>query len=64
MSNKTPQISLLFYYYFLMAIPVAYENSQARDGMGAAIITYAPALVTRNPLSHCVGLGIEPVPPQ
>ena len=36
-------------------------SSQARDQIQAAVVTYAAALATLDPLTHCAGLGIEPV---
>ena len=40
-----------------MAIPMAHGSSRARDGIGVA------AVATPDPLTHCAGLRIEPMPP-
>ena len=37
---------------------------QARDWIGAAAVTYTTAAATLDPLTHCGGPGIEPMPPQ
>ena len=47
-----------------MATPEAYGSSQARDGIQDTAATYATAAATLDPLTHCTGPWIEPVPPQ
>ena len=47
-----------------MATPTAYGSSWAKDQIWATAATYATAMATQDPLTHCARLGIEPVPPQ
>ena len=47
-----------------MAALIAYGSSQAREWIQDAAVTYAAAVATMDPLTHCPGLRIEPVPPQ
>jgi len=49
---------------FLMAAPTAYGSSRARGWIWAVAATYAIAETTLDPSTHCIGLGIEPMPPQ
>ena len=51
-----------FFFFFKTAAPKAYKSSQARDWTWAIVVTIA--LATQDPLTHCTGLGIEPVPLQ
>ena len=44
---KPSQIKLIFLLF--MAVPVAYGNSQARDQIGAAAMTYTVAMETMDP---------------
>lgn len=39
-----------------------YGSSQARDWSWAAAANYTTATDMLDPLTHCVGLGIEPAP--
>ena len=48
----------LFFFFFFMAPPTAYGRSWARD---ESELQLQP---TPDPLTHCSGLGIGPVPPQ
>ena len=50
---------LLLFFFFKTAIPAAYGSSQARDWIHAAAATYAIGVAAPDPLTHCVGLGIE-----
>ena len=43
-----------------MAAFAAYESSQAKDRIPAAVVTYAIAAAMLNPLNHCDRPGIEP----
>ena len=47
-----------------MAALIAYGSSLAREWIQDAAVTYAAAVATMDPLTHCAGLRIEPVPPQ
>ena len=47
-----------------MAAPGEHGNSQARDGIQAAAVTYSAAAAMLNPLPHCAKLGIGPTLPQ
>ena len=52
-----------------MAMPMAYESSQARDWIWAMAATYTAAVTSvaatvSETLTHCARPGIEPVPPQ
>ena len=42
----------------------AYGSSWARDWIPAAVATYAAAVATPDPLTHCARLGIQSAPPQ
>ena len=48
-------------FFFFIAAPLAYGSSQAGDQIQAAVVTYAIAVATLDPLTHCTGLGIKPV---
>ena len=48
----------IYFFFFLMIAPVTHGNAQARGSIQAA------AASTPDPLTHCTGLGVEPVPPQ
>ena len=56
-------VSSLFLNFFMAALTV-YGNSWARDWIWASVATYLAAVATLDPLTHCVGPGIEPEPPQ
>ena len=43
--------------FFFMATLAAYGSSHARDWIQAATVTYAPAVATPDPLTHCAGQG-------
>ena len=47
-----------------MAAATAYGSSQARDWFQAAVVTYAAAAATLDPLTHYTGPGMEPLPLQ
>ena len=51
-------------HFFNMVAPMAYRSSWARDQIQAAAATYAAPAATLDMLTHCAGLGIEPVPPE
>ena len=58
-------ISFFFFNVFkFMVTPMAYGGSRAREWIGAIALTYATAAAIPDPLTHCVRLGIEPMPPQ
>ena len=42
---------------FLMAVPVAYGSSRARDQIWAAAENYAITKAVQNPLTHCPEAG-------
>ena len=45
-----------------MAAPSAYGSSRARSWIQATSATYATAGATMDPLTHCAGLEIKPLP--
>ena len=47
-----------------MAATRAYGSSWARYEILASALTYATAAAMPDPLTHCAGLGIKPVPLQ
>ena len=47
-----------------MASPTAYERYQSRDGIRATVVTYTAGAAAESPLTHCIGLRIEPTPLQ
>ena len=55
--------SMLFlkFSFFLFWPPHGIWNSQARDQIWAAVVIYAAAVATPDPLTHCARPGIEPV---
>ena len=55
---------LIFVCLFLMAAPVAYGRSQARDEIWAVALNYAVAVAMPDPLTHCARLWIKPEPSQ
>ena len=57
-------VTIYIYILFFMAAPRAYGSSWARDGIQASAVTQATAVAMPDPLTHCTGSGIEPVPPQ
>ena len=46
--------------FFLMASPVAYGSSPAKERIRAAAATYPVDAATLDPLTHCTELGIKP----
>ena len=42
-----------FFFFLLMAVPAAYESSQARDRIRAAAVAYASVTATLNPSCVC-----------
>ena len=50
-----------FFLFCFMAASLAYGNSQAKDQIQATASTYAAAVATPDPLTHCIGLGIESI---
>ena len=51
-----------FFFFSFMAAPMACGSSQARDQIQATAAIYTTARATLDPLTHCAGLGIEPMP--
>ena len=49
------------FFFFLFWPPHGTWSSQARDQIWAAVATYTAAAAMPYPLTHCAGLGIEPV---
>ena len=47
-----------------MGTTAAYGSSQAKDWIRATAATYTTAMVTPDPLTHCIGPETEPKPPQ
>ena len=45
-----------------MAAPMVYGSSWAKDWIQVTAATYASIAVSQDPLTHCTGLGIEPMP--
>ena len=43
---------------------MAYGSSQDRDWIFASAATYTAAAAVPDPLTHCTGMGIKPLPPQ
>lgn len=59
--TRTPSLSLFFN---VMAVPMEYGSSWARDGIQPAAVTYTTGAVTPDPLTHCARLGIKLTPLQ
>ena len=47
------------FFFFLMALPMAYGSFQDRDRIGAAAVTYTAAAAVLNSLTHCASQGME-----
>ena len=52
------------FFFIFMATPTAYERYQSRDGIRATVVTYTAGAAAESPLTHCIGLRIEPTPLQ
>ena len=50
--------------FYLKAASLAYGSSWAGDRIRVTAETYAAAMATPDPLTHCARLGIETVSPQ
>ena len=55
---------LICKHFFSITVPSAYRHFWARDWIQVAPGSYATAVATPDPSTHCTGLGIEPVTPQ
>ena len=53
--------STALFIFSFMAAPPAHASSR---GQGATVTTYSAGVATPDPLTHCTGLGMEPLPPQ
>ena len=53
-----------FVLIYFMATATVYGSSQARDQIQTTAATCAVATATRDPLTHCIRLEMEPVSPQ
>ena len=51
-------------FFFLMASPMSYRSSQAKDWIPAAAATYAAAIAMPEALTHWSGLGTKLMLPQ
>ena len=54
--------TLFCFVFFLMATPMTYGSSQAREFIKATAATYSTAAATPDPLTHYSRSGIKPTP--
>ena len=57
-------LCFLFSPFFLFGCPMAYGSSQTSDQIQDAALTYTHSCRDTGSLTHCVGPGSEPSPPQ
>ena len=53
-----------FIFFCFMALAMPYGNSWARLWIRVIAATWTTVAATLDPLTHCAGPGIEPLPPQ